>query len=90
MNQAISSTNVVLNTAISPTLWLIPSSLIILKDPIDGYHNKLKVSNQNMVFGINENLNYFGKNFSNKVESPVKKQHQSEIVKKLEKLSNSD
>ena len=24
-----------------------------------------------MVFGINENLNYYGKNFSNKVESPV-------------------
>ena len=58
MNQAISSTNVVLNTAISPTLWLIPSSLIILKNPIEGYNNKLKVSDENMVFGINENLNH--------------------------------
>ena len=50
MNQAISSTNVVVNTAISPTLWLIPSSLIILKNPIDGCNNKLKVSSENMIF----------------------------------------
>ena len=83
MNQAISSTNVVLNTAISPTLWLIPSSLIILKEPIDGYNNKLKVSDENMVFGINENLNYYGKTPS----SPVKKQYNLS-VKKLEKLGD--
>ena len=51
MNQAISSSNVVLNTAISPTLWSIPSSLIILKNPIDGY-NKLKVSSENMVLEL--------------------------------------
>ena len=48
MNQAVSATNVVLNTAISPTLWLIPSSLIILKNPIEGYNNKLKVSTPNV------------------------------------------
>ena len=29
MNTAITATNVVLNTAISPSLWLVPSSLII-------------------------------------------------------------
>ena len=60
MNTAITATNVVLNTAISPTLWLIPSSMVILKNPIEGYNNKLKVSNENMVFGINEKLNYYG------------------------------
>ena len=60
MNTAITATNVILNTAISPSLWLIPSSLVILKNPIEGYNNKLKVSNENMVFGINNTLNYYG------------------------------
>ena len=85
MNQAISSTNVVLNTAISPTLWLIPSSLIILKNPIEGYNNKLKVSDKNMVFGINKNLNYYGSKTCE--TSPVKKQHNIEL-KKFKKLDD--
>ena len=83
MNQAVSATNVVLNTAISPTLWLIPSSMIILKNPIEGYNNKLKVSTQDMFFGINSNLNYQGK----EEKSLVKKQHQL-MVKKLETLGD--
>ena len=98
MNQAISSTNVVLNTAISPTLWLIPSSLIILKNPIDGYNNKLKVSNKNMVFGINKNLNYYWSKTretapviarSAQSSEAAKKQHNIEL-KKLEKLDDSE
>ena len=83
MNQAVSATNVVLNTAISPTLWLIPSSMIILKNPIEGYNNKLKVSTQDMFFGINSNLNYQDK----EEKSLVKKQHQL-MVKKLETLGD--
>ena len=59
MNIAVSSTNVILNTAISPSLWLIPSSMIILKNPIEGYNNKLKVSSEGMKFGINKKLNFF-------------------------------
>ena len=31
MNRAISDTNVILNTVVSPSLWLLPTSLIILK-----------------------------------------------------------
>ena len=58
MNQAVSDTNVLLNTAISPTLWLIPSSMIILKNPIQGYNKKLKVSTPDMFFGVNDKLNY--------------------------------
>ena len=61
MNIAVSSTNVILNTAISPSLWLIPSSMIILKNPIEGYNNKLKVSSEGMKFGINKKLNFFPK-----------------------------
>ena len=76
MNGAVSDTNVILNTAISPTLWLIPSSLIILKNPIQGYNNKLKVSTKDMVFGINDELNYQGEE-----KSSVKKQHQSGLKK---------
>ena len=86
MNEAVSATNVILNTAISPILWLIPSSLIILKNPIEGYNNKLKVSTENMFFGINNNLNYSGKK-EEKEKSPVKKQHQIG-VKKLETLGD--
>ena len=82
MNEAVSDTNVILNTAISPTLWLIPSSLIILKNPIEGYNNKLRVSTQDMVFGINKDLNYQG--------SSVKKQLETlgEEEKKKKKISN--
>ena len=31
MNLAVSDTNVILDTAISPSLWLIPSNMIIQK-----------------------------------------------------------
>ena len=75
MNTAVSDTNVVLNTAISPTLWLIPS-LIILKNPVEGYNNKLKVSTQDMKFGINKGLNF--------EKSPVKK-----LEKKQKKTPSS-
>ena len=51
MNQAVTDTNVVLNIAISPTLWLLPSNLILLNRPIPGYNNKLKV------FGLNKDIN---------------------------------
>ena len=84
MNEAVSDTNVILNTAISPTLWLIPSSLIILKNPIEGYNNKLRVSTEDMVFGINKDLNYQGEE---EETSPVKKQHYIGL-KKLETLGD--
>ena len=42
MNRAIQSTNVVLYLAISPSLWLIPSNLIILKNLIMGFNNEVK------------------------------------------------
>ena len=85
MNEAVRDTNVILNTAISPTLWLIPSSLIILKNPI-GCNNKLRVSIQDMVFGINNKLNYQGEE---KEEKEFPKQHQSQ-VKKLKTLSGEN
>ena len=54
MNLAISDTNVVLDIAISPSLWLLPSKIII-----PGY-NMLCVASKNMKFGLNKNINYYG------------------------------
>ena len=62
MNKAVSDTNVVLNLAVSPSLWLLPSSVVILKNPIDGYNNKLRIASEKMRFGINLNVNFVGVN----------------------------
>ena len=48
MNRSITDTNVVLNLVISP------NNLIILKNPIKCYNNKLCVAITNTKFGINE------------------------------------
>ena len=57
MNRTITDTNIILNLAISPSLWLMSNNLIIIKNPIKGFNNKLQVATINMNFGINENLN---------------------------------
>ena len=77
MNQAITSTNVVLNIAISPTLSLIPSSLIMLEKPIVGYNNKLKASDETMKFGLNKNVNYYGTTSNS---GQPKKIHQDSVI----------
>ena len=56
MNRSITDTNLVRNLAISPSLWLIPSTLIILKNPIKGYNNKLRIATTNMKFCINADI----------------------------------
>ena len=48
MNRAITQTNIILNLAISPNLWLLSNNLIILKDPIAGYNNSLKTARENV------------------------------------------
>ena len=89
MNEAISTTNVILNVAISPMLWLIPSSLIILKNPLEGYNNKLKVSDENMVFGINKKLNFYGRDKTKLDTNETKKD--TNVTKKDEtKLDKKD
>ena len=82
MNIAVSSTNVILNTAISPSLWLIPSSMIILKNPIEGYNNKLKISSEGMKFGINKKLNFYGEENKTKLQGNEIKKTESEIDSK--------
>ena len=54
----ISSTNVVLNMAISPGMILVPSNLIIQKKKIPGYNNILTLATDKMKFGENTGINY--------------------------------
>ena len=58
MRKAIKDTNVVLNTAISPGVILIPSNLIILDKMEVGYNNVLKLVASGMKFGKNDEVNY--------------------------------
>ena len=50
MRTAIKNTNVVLNLAISPGIILIPSEMIILKEPVPGYNNILTQATKEMSF----------------------------------------
>ena len=71
VNKAVSDTNVVPNLAVIPSLWLLPSSVVILKNPIDKYNNKLSIASENMKFGVNPKVHFVGvKN------NPPKKVHQ--------------
>ena len=59
MNRSVSVTNILLNLAISPPLWLSSRNLIIIDKPITGYNNKLRIVTKDMKFGQN-NINYEG------------------------------
>ena len=72
MNLSVLSTDVLLNLAISHSLWLIPSNMIILRNAIEGYNNKLKTASKNVVFGF-IHINY------EKSKAEPEKVHQQEI-----------
>ena len=57
MRKAIADTHVILNTAISPGMILIPGDMIILTEEIPGYNNILTVADETMKFGLNEKVN---------------------------------
>ena len=59
MNRAITDTNIILNLAISPSLWLLSNNMVILKKPVAGYNNRLKIACISMKFGYNP-INYYG------------------------------
>lgn len=60
MNKSITDTNVIQDLALSPKAWLIPSKMVILKNPIVGYNNLLKTASKDMKFGLNSKVNYQG------------------------------
>ena len=57
MRKAIADTHVILNTAITPGMILVPGDLIILAQEIPGYNNILTVADQSMKFGVNDDIN---------------------------------
>ena len=57
MRKAIGDTHVILNTAISPGMILVPGDLIILTEKIPGYNNILTVADETMKFGLNDRVN---------------------------------
>ena len=71
MNKAVSETDVIPNTAISPSLWFILSNKIISEKPIQGCNNRLWVASKYMHFSTNSDVNCFGI-----VEKPEKVHHE--------------
>ena len=72
-----------LNFAIAPSIWLIPSNLIINTESVMGYNNFLKKANNLMTFGLNQLINnepklvgtnHDHKNIKKKLPHAVKKQ----------------
>ena len=57
MRKAIADTHVILNTAITPGMILIPGDLVILTEKIPGYNNILTVADSTMKFGLNRKVN---------------------------------
>ena len=57
MRKAIADTHVILNTAISPGMILIPGDMIILTEEILGFNNILTVADSTMKFGLNDKVN---------------------------------
>ena len=66
------------------------NSLILLKNPIPGYNNNLKIATQDMVFGLNSNLNYSGIiNEQKKVHQELAYHHLQPFGKKKKTKQNS-
>ena len=86
MRTAIRDTNVVLNTALTPGVVLVPSSLVILKKSIPGYNNILTIATNSMKRGVNRKVNYTGS-----PNKEPKKLHQEEApTAHLNSLDNND
>ena len=58
MRKSIQATNVVLNLAVVPNVILMPSNFIILSKKIRGYNNILTTATNEMLFGVNKDVNY--------------------------------
>ena len=71
--------------AISSRLWLILTD-IILKTPIIGYNNQLRVANSVMELGGNISINYFG-SANNQQKKKVHQETPSNHLETLDKQS---
>ena len=65
MRKSIQATNVVLNLAVVPNVILMPSNFVILSKKIKGYNNVLTTATEDMVFGVNKDVNYDEPDYNN-------------------------
>ena len=85
MNPSISSTDVLLKLAVSPSLRLFPNSMNILKTPIKNFDNRLRIVARNMKFGSNSNINYVSNvHQPKKVDQDVPSSHLETLDEKPE------
>ena len=80
MRTAIQATHVILDTAIIPGVSLIPSSLVILKEPISGYNNILLIANDSMSFAKNSEVNKVREINEDKKPEPKVKPEQNKLT----------
>ena len=78
MRKAVKATHVVLNTAITPGMILIPARMIILEKKIPGFNNSLLVASESMSFGVNPEVNTPPK----EEPEPVEEKSSEKVVKK--------
>ena len=89
MRAAIKNTNVVLDMAIVPGVILIPSKMVILKEPaLPGYNNVLTLATKEMRFGENSNYNPIQDNVEEGKKEPVS--HESEENEESNNVSDND
>ena len=54
---AVQEAKLRLDFAISPGIWLMPSSLVINTESVVGYNNELKRAGASAIFGVNDDMN---------------------------------
>ena len=89
MRRAILDTHVILNTAITPEMILVPGSLIILKQKIPGYNSILTMANYSMSFGLNGDINKTPKTETKETkEKQIREAHRAESLTKEQQIKN--
>ena len=54
---AVQEAKLLLDLAIAPGIWLMPSNLVINTESIVGYNNELQNASEDMQFGVNVGVN---------------------------------
>ena len=85
MRKSISDCNQTVNMAVSPSTFLLPSNMKILKKRIPGYNNVLLTAEEkSMKFGVNKDVNY------HLPHTNPKKTHQDSKANHLDNLNDKD
>ena len=77
MRKSISDCKQIVNVAVSPSTFLLPSNMKILKERIPGYSNVLLTAEEkSMKFGVNKDVNYDTTKLREPLSDTQNKQHQ--------------